>query len=231
MYCSGARQYGDGIFWWHGRLRHDRPDGDQCEIRWPRPAVDPHRWHRAVVAGGDGGDVSFMALAPIQVVTTGDSATGITLQSLGGGGGNAGEVKSETTTTTAANSKFNFGASASVGGQGGSGGSAGDVSFGSATNIADLIIQTSGDNANALFIQSLGGGGGVGSNTNAGSAGGNLSVSFGMGGTGGNGGSAGEASLFADGTFSTKGASSYGVLIQSIIGLHKMTNPDRFLQR
>ena len=50
------------------------------------------------------------------------------------------------------------------------------------------------------------------------SSGGNLNASFSMGGKGGDGGSSSGVNFYADGTFITKGDTSYGVLLQSIGG-------------
>ncbi|QNI44074.1 hypothetical protein SynRCC2555_00267 [Synechococcus sp. WH 8101] len=150
---------------------------------------------------------------------TGDGATGILLQSIGGGGGQGGSITGSNATTNASNTNFSFGGQVSLAGEGGAGGSGGSVQLGSSSLLADLGVQTVGDNAIGVFLQSVGGGGGVGGSVNsAAAAGGNLSASFAMGGSGGNGGSASNVNLYADGTFLTAGMSSHGILLQSVGG-------------
>ncbi|WP_186583929.1 autotransporter outer membrane beta-barrel domain-containing protein [Synechococcus sp. MEDNS5] len=179
-------------------------------------------------AGGSGGSASSVQLTtPAKLtVITGDSSAGtghgshaLMLQSVGGGGGQGGSVVSSTTAgTSTSNSSFSFGATLATSGSGGAGGAGGQVSLGSSGQPADLRLQTSGDNAMAVFLQSVGGGGGAGGSVNSTSAGGNLSASFAMGGDGGVGGTAGAVSLFADGTYLTRGATSHAVLLQSVGG-------------
>ncbi|MFM2172929.1 MAG: hypothetical protein RLZZ54_856, partial [Cyanobacteriota bacterium] len=175
-------------------------------------------------SGGSAGDVSFAVPSQLTVITgnltagTGTGAHGILLQSIGGGGGQGGSILSGNATTSASNSSFSFGASASLSGSGGAGGSAGSVSLGSSSQIAPLAVQTFGDNAHGVFLQSVGGGGGAGGSVNSAAAGGNLSASFAMGGAGGSGARAGNVSLYANGTFLTSGNISHGILLQSIGG-------------
>ncbi|WP_038023751.1 autotransporter outer membrane beta-barrel domain-containing protein [Synechococcus sp. RS9916] len=187
--------------------------------------------------GGNSGSINFLVPKTLTIVTGGGTAAnasssmgsvgaagagagshGLLLQSIGGGGGTGGSVIGSNSATTTSNTSFSLGGDGSSGGSGGGGGSAGSVSLGRASQIADLQIQTSGDNSNAVFLQSIGGGGGAGGSVNNASAGGNLSASFAIGGQGGDGGAAGVVSAYLDGTFITKGASSYGVLLQSIGG-------------
>ncbi|WP_115019973.1 hypothetical protein, partial [Synechococcus sp. UW140] len=183
-------------------------------------------------AGGSGGSASSVELTtPAELtVITGDSSEGnragtghgshaVLLQSVGGGGGQGGSVVSGTTAgTSTSNSSFSFGATLATSGSGGAGGAGGRVSLGSSGQRANLRLQTSGDNAHAVFLQSVGGGGGAGGSVNSSSAGGNLSASFALGGPGGNGGTASDVAFYGDGTFITTGNLSHGVLLQSVGG-------------
>ncbi|VXA90198.1 autotransporter outer membrane beta-barrel domain-containing protein [Brevundimonas sp. G8] len=152
--------------------------------------------------------------------TSGDDASGLFAQSVGGGGGNAGSA-----TTIGA-----F-VGAAIGGIGGSGGAGGDVDI-NLTQVTALVggvnqqinplIVTSGDRSRGLFAQSVGGGGGVGGYTVsvAGSAAGVASAAFavGLGGSGGNGGSGGATDVIFDGAIQTDADDARGALIQSVGG-------------
>ncbi|WP_038023102.1 hypothetical protein, partial [Synechococcus sp. RS9916] len=171
--------------------------------------------------GGNGQSISLTTPEKLTIKTgnsslaTGTGAHGLLLQSIGGGGGIASSVIGGDMATTLSNSSFSLGATATSGG-GNGGGSAGSVSLGTPNQIADLAIQTLGDNANAVFLQSIGGGGGIAGYVNNADAGGNLSSTFAIGGDGSNGGTASKVNFNAKGTFITSGVSSYGVLLQSI---------------
>ncbi len=160
--------------------------------------------------GGDGEAVTVISTGDI--LTAGDRATGITAQSLGGGGGNGGF------TGSIAVGAGNTGAAVTVG-IGGFGGVGGDGELVTLTSSGD--IATSGVDAQGLFAQSIGGGGGnggfsaalgVAAGTNAGA--GSLTI----GGFGGAAGDGGVVILTNTGTVETTGDRSHAVQGQSIGG-------------
>ena len=104
--------------------------------------------------------------------------------------------------------------SVGIGGAGGDGGIGGTVEV---TN--DGTISTEGDVAAGIFAQSVGGGGGqAGAGTAAGAGDNKLNINLGATRDGGNGNRGGEVSVVNSGTVSTQGATSYGILAQSVGG-------------
>jgi len=138
------------------------------------------------------------------ILTTGDFSVGAMAQSVGGGGGNGG---SATGVDIASITNIQIGASGSAGGNGGT------------VRMAfnQLLLETRGNNAQGLISQSIGGGGGNGGNAlNGGAA---TLVPVQVGGSSGIGGEGGEVTTVLDGSFLvTRGASSAGVVSQSIGG-------------
>ncbi len=141
-------------------------------------------------AGGSGGDVNVELQA--KVSTAGTKAQGVLVRSYGGAGGNGGNAE------------------AAVGeGKGGAG--AGSGPGGDAGLTFQGSITTTGDEANAAFVQSVGGFSG-----DAGKAQG--LVAFGAGSqSAGDGGDVG-VSLMRDTVLATEGASATAVLAQSVGG-------------
>lgn len=146
--------------------------------------------------GGNGGDVTVTSA--VTITTAGKNSDGLFAASRGGGGGSA----------MSAVNLF------SVGGQaGGGGGNGGTVSLGFSNGIT-----TSGDDSDAVFAQSVGGGGGDGANAVA------TGIAYlqAVGGTGGTGGDGGAVSVVqsatASGTVATTGHRSRGVVAQSVGG-------------
>ena len=135
------------------------------------------------------------------VITYGKKSTGIVAQSLGGGGGNGGFNVSAGASGGGAGA---FAISVGLGGKGESGGSGGDVT----TNLKSNV-STHGEESKAVFVQSLGGGGGNGGfnvsafGTGAGIGSGGLTV--GLGGEGAGGGKGGDVDATYQGQISTKG--------------------------
>ncbi|WP_156487014.1 autotransporter outer membrane beta-barrel domain-containing protein [Prochlorococcus sp. MIT 1303] len=166
--------------------------------------------------GGNGGTITSDTSLGLDVLTRGDSSIGLALQSLGGGGGRGGAVTSSTTTDSSA--ELTLGASASRGGSGGGGGQAGSVSLGSNKKAAQIKLLTTGRNAPTMVLQSIGGGGGIGSQTTSGATSGNLSATFALGGSGGDGGSGGKVLLNSEIQATSLGDASHGLLLQSIGG-------------
>lgn len=188
-------------------------------------------------AAGHGGDVTVDLVqdsGSAGVTTYGDHANAVVLQSIGAGGGNAG---------TGSSNSESFGNSAgaeldittgSTGGKGGDGASA------TATVGGGASVTTYGDNANALVMQSIGGGGGTsqggtlnlggsftfsggddsGETSDSGSADidPEASLTLNLGATGGKGGDGGEVFLEHYGAIDTYGNDSIGVLMQSVGG-------------
>jgi hypothetical protein len=177
--------------------------------------------------GGTGGNVTVNSTGVVW--TTGALSDGILAQSIGGGGGHGG---------------FSIGASLSydgatdinaIGGAGGSGNTAGQVSVTAVASASSLkpgyTAYTTGDGSVGIFAQSVGGGGGAGGFSVAGS----LSVNDGakansIGGAGGTGGDSTNVNAAGlpgyvpavqvgnTGSIYTGGLNSSGILAQSIGG-------------
>ena len=161
--------------------------------------------------GGSGGNLTVGNQA--LVTTYGDHASGLEVQSIGGGGGKGGSAFS-----------FNVGAlptaAVSVGGRGGGGGPAGSVSV---TNKGQ--IATYGPDAPAVQLQSIGGGGGSGGAAVARAVAlapdkriPAVSISVATGGSGGSGNTGGRVTLDNSGLITTAGDGAIGVIAQSIGG-------------
>ncbi|PLR22948.1 hypothetical protein SGCZBJ_16465 [Caulobacter zeae] len=164
--------------------------------------------------GGDGKAVTGMITG--DVGTKGADASGVLVQSVGGGGGSGGfNVTGGISASKSAAGNILVG----VGGFGGTGGGAGKVDGGVTGDIV-----TEGDRAFGVSYQSLGGGGGAGAfNITGGvslaaSGGGTGTLGVGVGGFGGDGGKAGEVDAFLNGDVWTKGDDAHGVLLQSVGG-------------
>ena len=176
-------------------------------------------------AAGDGGEVYVKNKGSI--VTEGDMARGVYAQSIGGGGGVGGATDAESeenerdayaaTMTTVGNltataefvkslkePAFGIG----IGGMGGAAGNGGKV-----TVINDGKITTSGVNANGIFAQSVGGGGGQGGEGIMSAVG--QVVFSGLGGSAGDGG---EVIVTNTGDIVTHGAGATGIFAQSVGG-------------
>ena len=167
--------------------------------------------------GGGGGSASAVTGSQTgTVVTLGDQSHGVIMQSLGGGGGNGGLNVSGGITLSSGSAGM---IAAGLGGFGGGGGLAGAVS---ASISGD--VQTAGDQALAVLIQSLGGGGGSGGlNVSGGlsmSAGASPGVlaGLGVGGFGGSGGAGNSVFANVSGVVMTTGAGADAVTVQSLGG-------------
>jgi hypothetical protein len=172
----------------------------------------------AVGVGGSGGLAGRggIVTANVQgdIATLGDRSSGLVAQSVGGRGGNGGfNVSGSITGSGGASGAVSVG----IGGSGGGGGNANvvDASFtGNAT--------TSGDDADAILFQSVGGSGGNGAfNVSGGIAAstkGAVGVSVGVGGSGGGAGSGDLVKARVDGALDTSGARSNAFIAQSIGG-------------
>ena len=165
-------------------------------------------------AAGTGGNVTVNNDGSIQ--TSGDKAIGIFAQSVGGGGGVGGSSSSD---TGGGSGDRAIGINLNIGGAGGGGDSADTVTV---TSTGSII--TKGDDSHGIMAQSVGGGGGAGgasSSTIAGSAT-NTTLTFNaninIGGDGSVGGDGGAVIVTNQGLIDTSGATSYGILAQSIGG-------------
>ncbi|EJL26218.1 hypothetical protein PMI01_04139, partial [Caulobacter sp. AP07] len=159
-------------------------------------------------SAGLGGDVYVTNNG--KVGTTGDGATAVFAQSVGGGGGTGGMAVSAT--LGGAKSKN---ISLAFGGSGGGGGKGGDVHVTS----TDLVV-TEGDDATGIFAQSVGGGGGAGGAAGAlaVSGGESTNLSMNMGGSGATGSIGGDVTVLNSGTVVTHGEQSHGIFAESIGG-------------
>ncbi len=165
-------------------------------------------------SGASGGNAGFTdGKVTGSVTTTGRNATGVTVQSLGGGGGNGGF-----SVAGAIGAGGTAGGGISVG-LGGSGGKAGD---GGAVLASAKSISTSNDFSGGFLAQSVGGGGGNGGFSVAGSIGaggtGGAGISVGIGGSAGGGGASKRVDATVDGDVFTSGTQSDAIVAQSLGG-------------
>ncbi|AYV47757.1 hypothetical protein C1707_16655 [Caulobacter flavus] len=140
-------------------------------------------------AGLSGGDVSGAFTGG--VATLGDHALGLAVQSIGAGGGEVHVTGSPKLSVT-------------LGGTGGAAGDGGDVVL---TNSG--AIQTAGEGAHGVFLQSIGGGGGAAFGGSTAST-----VALNAGGVG----DGGHIDFRQTGDILAGGAGSYGVVAQSLGG-------------
>ena len=170
----------------------------------------------ALSGGGTAGAVTVNTYGTLQ--TQGDSANGVLAQSIGGGGGNGGFALSGTF------SMDNAGVTASIGGAGSNGGAGAAVIVNSnvGTTLANnnATIETTGQSANGIEAQSVGGGGGNGGFSGGFTAttGASASLSLSVGGFGGPGNTAGTVTVTSVDNILTEGQGSNGILAQSIGG-------------
>jgi hypothetical protein len=164
-------------------------------------------------AGGSGQLVNVVNAGLI--ATRGAGSAGIVAQSIGGGGGAGGDSSA---TATAAGGDFNIASAVSLGGNGGNGGSGGTVIVAN-----NGMILTTGESADGILAQSIGGGGGFGgagdgkASTN--SSGDSMALSLDMGGRGGDGGGSGGAAVATNaGVILTLGDGANGMTVQTIGG-------------
>ncbi|HWB50583.1 MAG TPA: hypothetical protein VG651_15850 [Stellaceae bacterium] len=182
--------------------------------------------------GGSGGTVNGavqVALNPgTSITTAGAGSIGVLAQSIGGGGGQGGDSSTLTATIgsankylTAADGSLGIQVDLAVGAQGGSGGAGAGVTV-NLDNTA--TIATTGDYADGIVAQSIGGGGG---NAGAGSSSvyttgkqSSYKVKLDLGAQGGGGGNGDTVTvnLAAGSSITTSGSGAAGVLAQSIGG-------------
>ena len=187
--------------------------------------------------GGNGGLATASVLGGSTVSTYGDGSLGVKVQSIGGGGGHGGDSSALAASIgygipnkyideiTPQTNTINI--SMAVGGQGGDGGNGGNaslVSLGDGVNEAVSAVSTSGQEATAVLVQSIGGGGGNAGTGNAKvqsyATSQNLTLTMNVGATGGKGGDGGTAHAVIEnlGNIVTSGDGSKGLVVQSIGG-------------
>ena len=157
--------------------------------------------------GGRGNEVDVYNRATGFIHTLQANSVGIIAQSIGGGGGNGG---------FALNASGSTGDSmgTAVGGSGGHGGAGGTVRVEN-----NGIIVTEGALSTGIIAQSIGGGGGNGAFSVAGTvSSGSGGVTSSVGGTGGDGGAGGDVTVINTGLIQVKQAGSVGIVAQSIGG-------------
>ncbi|MDF2231484.1 autotransporter outer membrane beta-barrel domain-containing protein [Albimonas sp. CAU 1670] len=158
---------------------------------------------------GNGGSVTHTHGSGGAIVTSGDLADGLVLQSIGGAGGVGGSALAE-------GSEASADVDLRVGGKGGDGGVGGAVTLTMDGNGGGGI-DTAGEIAHAVVLQSIGGGGGQGGDGSRRSHG---TIHLGGNGNGAssNAETGGAVTLNGYHNLSTRGADSYGVIAQSIGG-------------
>ena len=161
-----------------------------------------------VSVGGQGGTGNSASTVTVNangnILTTDLNSSGIIAQSIGGGGGNGGSAVSG-----------GLFASVAVGGDGAVGGEGGIVRVNSASGT---FVETREHGSTGIIGQSVGGGGGNGGYSVAGSIGAFGSVSVAVGGNAGAGGRGGVVEMDLDGSILTFGNNAHAVLAQSVGG-------------
>ncbi|WP_255676080.1 autotransporter outer membrane beta-barrel domain-containing protein [Pusillimonas sp. MFBS29] len=223
---GGGASQGGTVYLSLGKAGTPKPDGTPGKSKSARVGIS------VGMEGGSGGDGSGVtANIDGAIRTAGGDADGVLLQSIGGGGGLGGSMggdasshpiltrvgiyRDNTTRLTDAGSAYSL--NVTVGGRGGSGGHGGSVDLDYAGKIA-----TSGDWADGIVAQSIGGGGGAGGSATATGSKIAANVLVGVGGTGGVGGDGGTVTAKFDGShqnvIQTAGYGAYGVVLQSVGG-------------
>ena len=159
-------------------------------------------------SGGVGGKVTVDLGSTAVLGTAGALAHGVLAQSVGGGGGLAGSTSS--TSADAGNSAVSL----ALGGKAGSGQDGGAVTVASGAQVA-----TTGVGADALLVQSIGGGGGTGGSASGSASAGKAAATLSLGGIGGGSGKGGDVLVtLSGGSLSTQGEGARGLLAQSVGG-------------
>jgi uncharacterized protein YhjY with autotransporter beta-barrel domain len=184
--------------------------------------------------GGDGNSGGAVQVNALNSVTTlGNDSHAIMAQSIGGGGGDGGASTAFTLGLGGARPGRTIALQAAIGGFGGDGNVGGSVGVLNQSNL-----MTFGDRSDAVFAQSIGGGGGDGGNSrafhfisdpsnpnpgipliapNKGTEN-NWSAEVSVGGNGGSGNDGGEVNVTNSGSIATFGAQSRGIKAQSVGG-------------
>lgn len=164
-------------------------------------------------SGGGGGSGGNIDIYVTNVMTSGNRASGVFAQSVGGGGGAFGDHAHTTIGRLSDISQgMGLGAWISDTEKGGDGGQV-------YVNLSSGgLIKTTGNGALGIFAQSVGGGGGVGATYESTDQG--LRVNETLVGSGSGTGHSGLVKIVVDGTIDVSGESSTGVFAQSVAGLN-----------
>ena len=190
-------------------------------------SVDAHASISVGRGGGGGGSGGNLELNSDGDITTyGADADGLLAQSIGGSGGLGGAVGGVDAGAPSLPSLADEGTSYKldlfIGGNGGAGGHGGRIGSDSAPAVLGATIQTHGDYADAVVLQSIGGGGGAGGVSTAPNSVSTAEVMLSVGGRTGQYGSGGHITTFLDGTdengFNTEGYGAMGIVMQSVGG-------------
>ena len=163
--------------------------------------------------GGAGSGHTVQAENAGLIATSGAGSVGILGQSVGGGGGAGGDASSASTAT---NGDYSFNANFSFGGKASSGGDGGNTAI---TNTGFLV--TTGESADGILAQSIGGGGGTGGSgdtKSSSTSSTSITLNATMGGSAGNGGDGYAATVTNSGSIITLGDGAFGAAAQSIGG-------------
>ncbi|WP_077003421.1 autotransporter outer membrane beta-barrel domain-containing protein, partial [Variovorax sp. KK3] len=167
-------------------------------------------------SGGGGGTAGAVTVNNnALIVTRGADAYGVMAQSIAGGGGTGGTGDSS---ASAAAGESSYSGSITVGGGGKQGGQGGTVTVNNGLNGAPGNIATAGDGANAIFAQSVGGGGGASGGGTSKANGNTLKAGVTVGGNAGSGGNGGAVTVTNQGSLLTQGADADAVFAQSVGG-------------
>jgi hypothetical protein len=163
-------------------------------------------------SGGTGGNVTATNGQGELIWTLGDSARGIFAQSVSDGGGSGGTAKTDGDFLKKAGADgqtFNI----TLGGDGGGGGDSTTVTVNNGG-----AIMTLGDTADAIFAQSIGGGGGLGGHASTQGASGHSTANLTVGGSSGTPSNGGTVTVTNTGIIMTRGGNSAGIFAQSVGG-------------
>ncbi|WP_428523202.1 hypothetical protein [Roseibium sp.] len=165
--------------------------------------------------GGAGGDITLSGSGKDTISTTGNTAAGYAVVTVGGGGGRSGSSTTFNLVGAAAsdqrNPGINFDLGMSKGGGGGAGNNGGTISG----NLAGKVT-TSGHAAPGVLLVSTGRGGGSAGNYSDTTIG--LSFSHTLGASGGSGGDGGEISVTLNNDITTSGADADAIVAVSVGG-------------
>ena len=188
-------------------------------------------WYTLGGSGGSAGDGDTVTVDSSGAISTsGIASYGIFAQSVGGGGGNGGDgspdlsgwvadVADIADDITTAQSIYDSLSDPSSLYQsftvdvGGSGGASGDGKEVEVEVESGGTLYTTGNDATAIFAQSVGGGGGSGGDGSQG-----LGTSYTAGGLGSGGGDGGEVKVTLGDTITTTGERAMGIFAQSVGG-------------
>ncbi|MFG1297110.1 autotransporter outer membrane beta-barrel domain-containing protein [Xanthobacter variabilis] len=187
--------------------------------------------------GGGGAGGGAKAVNAGAITTYGADAAAITVQSIGGGGGAGGTATAKSLVAGVPIDESGNTLSVALSfSHGGTGGDGGNGAMATASNVAGGTITTHADGSVGMLVQTIGGGGGAGGDSYANASAGVLqkmvnyatgasdpesfdfSVTVTLGGGGGGGGSGASASAYNNGSITTSGLFSDGIMLQSIGG-------------